>query len=284
MCLLALSAGTAASVFFLEEVQPYPKTVSAVADLQTLKEASIERMINRTSKNKRRLPVYAHRGFEENALENSFESFDAALLAGCPQVELDVRKSSDGVFYVVHDADLKSVAGQKGAIGRMTSAELDAVIMKNGEKVHSLEEIIDRYGTQMMYLVEFKEDESDIEPFVQVLKKHPAAAANVQVQSFYDGVIHRIHERFPNMHTQLLINEPADVDRALAMDWLDALAIDQAIISENRIRKIHEAGKECWIWTVDNPDNIRRFLSWGADGVITNLTSAVEIGKEYRNR
>lgn len=252
-------------------------------DLDTLREMSLNRLMNMTSKNKKRLPVYAHRGFEENALENSFESFDAALLAGCPQIELDVRLSSDGVLYVVHDADLKSIAGSSGAISSMSSEQLDATTMKNGEKVHSLKEIVQRYGTQMMYLVEFKEDEQDIEPFVDVIRSYPQAAANIQVQSFYKGVIERIHNRFPNMFTQLLINEPSDVQKAIDLDWLDSLAIDQAIISKNRIEKVHEAGKECWIWTVDNPQNIRRFLSWGADGVITNLTSAVEIGKEYRN-
>lgn len=281
--ILAIGLGAAASVFFLREIDPYPPVDQAVMDLDTLREMSLNRLMNMTSKNKKRLPVYAHRGFEENALENSFESFDAALLAGCPQIELDVRLSSDGVLYVVHDADLKSIAGSSGAISSMSSEQLDATTMKNGEKVHSLKEIVQRYGTQMMYLVEFKEDEQDIEPFVDVIRSYPQAAANIQVQSFYKGVIERIHNRFPNMFTQLLINEPSDVQKAIDLDWLDSLAIDQAIISKNRIEKVHEAGKECWIWTVDNPQNIRRFLSWGADGVITNLTSAVEIGKEYRN-
>lgn len=283
--LISIAAGAlgiAGTIYFLQKIVPYPATADSSLDLQTVYEMSLERLKNRSSKSLRRIPVFAHRGFEENALENSFASFDAALLAGCPQIELDVRASKDGVLYVVHDRDLKSIAGEKGVISEMSSEELDQIIMKNGEKVHTLAEVVDRYKNQLIYLVEFKEDLQDITPFTDVVDAYPQYAANLQVQSFYPEVLKMVHKRFPNMFVQLLVNDYRKVDEAIAADWLDSIALDQAILSKDRIEKIHEAGKECWIWTVDDPKNIDRFLEWGADGVITNYSSAVEIAKKFR--
>src|SRR4051794_28174912 len=46
--------------------------------------------------------ILAHRGFAREAPENSLEAFRAALGAGAPHLETDVRATSDGVPVLVH--------------------------------------------------------------------------------------------------------------------------------------------------------------------------------------
>lgn len=240
-----------------------------------------DRMLNTPSKHLSRIPVFAHRGFVEDSLYNSYQSFDLALLSGCPQIELDVRSSSDGVLYVSHDENLKDISASDWNISEHTSAELDGILMKNGEKLHRLSEVLERYRDQLIYLVEIKDENPDPEPFLDAVRSHPELAENIQVQSFYAPVLENIHNELPNMFVQYLINDSAKVNEALGYEWLDSLAIDQAITSQDRINKIHEAGKEVWIWTVDDINNVHRYLSWNADGVITDLESAVAVYKEY---
>lgn len=239
-----------------------------------------ERLLNRTSKDLTRIPVFAHRGFVNDTVDNSYAAFDLALLSGCPQIELDVRASSDGVYYVSHDDNIKSISGLDWFISEHTSAELDGVLMKNGEKLHRLSEVVERYRDQMIYLVEIKDETDDPAPFLDVVKGHPQLAQNIQVQSFYAPVLENIHKELPNMFVQWLINDSSLVDQALNYDWLDSLALDHKLISQDRVSTIHENGKEVWLWTVDNLDDIHRYLSWGVDGVITDLDSAVALYKE----
>ncbi|MBF0578457.1 glycerophosphodiester phosphodiesterase [Erysipelotrichaceae bacterium RD49] len=239
-----------------------------------------ERLLNQSSKQLFRIPVFAHRGFVKDSLDNSYASYDLALLSGCPQIELDVHASSDGVLYVSHDNNLSSISGSNWNITDHTSAELDGILMKNGEKLHRLSEVVERYRDQIIYLVELKDDNPDPEPFLDVVRGHPKLAENIQVQSFYPEVLENIRAQLPNMFVQYLVNDRNTMNEALQMEWLDSLALDQKLVNQNVIDLVHSTGKEIWVWTVDSVDKVREYLAQGVDGVITDLDSAVVIYKE----
>ncbi|WP_323089087.1 glycerophosphodiester phosphodiesterase [Allobaculum sp. JKK-2023] len=239
-----------------------------------------ERLLNRSSKSLSRIPVFAHRGFVNDSLDNSYASFDLALLSGCPQIELDVHASSDGVLYVSHDNNLSGISGSNWKITDHTSAELDGILMKNGEKLHRLSEVIERYRDQMIYLVELKDDSPDPAPFLDVVRGHPQLAENIQVQSFYPEVLENIRTELPNMFVQYLVNDRNTYNEALKMEWLDSIALDQKLVSQDVINQVHQSSKEIWVWTVDSIDKVREYLRMGVNGVITDLDSAVIIYKE----
>ena len=47
--------------------------------------------------------ILAHRGYHAAVAENTFEAFEAAIMAGVNGIETDVRLSRDGVPVLVHD-------------------------------------------------------------------------------------------------------------------------------------------------------------------------------------
>lgn len=240
------------------------------------------RELNTSSKELSRIPVFAHRGFsEQNSMGNSFEAFDLALLSGCPQIELDVRSSADDILYVSHDDNLSLISASNWNISEHTSDELDGILMKNGEKLHRLSEVFDRYRDQMVYLVELKDDSSNPKSFLDVVAGYPKLAQNIQAQSFNQALLENVHNELPNMFVQLLVSDSNKLWEGIQSPWLDSIAIDQNILSWDLIGTIHEANKEVWVWTVDKLDDVHRYLSWGVDGVITDLDSAVIIFKEY---
>lgn len=276
---VAVVAGFAAGGWLYMQF-PHPAYADGQLSEEEIEAMVRQRMMNQTSKGLDRIPVFAHRGFVEDSLDNTFASFDLALLSGCPQIELDVRCSSDGVLYVCHDDTLKAVADLGWKVKEHTSEELDGVILKNGEKLHRLSEVIGRYRDQLIYLIEFKDELSDPKPFLDVVEAWPQYTSTMQIQSFYPETLESIHKKLPNLFVQLLIQDYKVVDDAMTWPWLDSLALSDKLISEDRIHAIHEAGKEVWLWTIDDPEAIHRYLSWGADGVITDLDSAVTIYKE----
>lgn len=276
---LALVCSLGCTFVFDQKLDPLTLMPGVYSNEEMVKQAN-DRLVNRTSKELTRIPVFAHRGFVNGTVDNSYAAFDLALQAGCPQIELDVRSSADGVYYVSHDDNIKSISGLDWWISQKTSAELDGVLMSNGEKLHRLSEVVERYRDQMIYLVEIKDESGDPWPFLDVVRGHPQLAQNIQVQSFDIKVLEAIHSELPNMFVQWLVNDHHKVDEALSYDWLDSIALDHILISEDRVNTIHEHQKEVWLWTVDDLNMIHTYLSWGVDGVITNLESAVSLYKE----
>ena len=71
------------------------------------------------------IEVVVHRGANFLAPENTLPSARAALKYGAEWIELDVRKSKDGVLYNLHDETLDRTTDGHGAIHLVTSSEIE---------------------------------------------------------------------------------------------------------------------------------------------------------------
>ena len=68
--------------------------------------------------------LIVHRGMHAVATENTLEAFQAALDYGADGVELDVRRSADGVLYCFHDSWLDRMTTSFGYVEHMTYPEV----------------------------------------------------------------------------------------------------------------------------------------------------------------
>ena len=71
------------------------------------------------------IEVVVHRGANFLAPENTLPSARAALKYGAEWIELDVRKSKDGVLYNLHDETLDRTTDGCGLIHMVVSSEID---------------------------------------------------------------------------------------------------------------------------------------------------------------
>lgn len=71
------------------------------------------------------IEVVVHRGANFLAPENTLSSARAALTYGAEWIELDVRKSKDGVLYNLHDETLDRTTDGHGPIHLVASSEID---------------------------------------------------------------------------------------------------------------------------------------------------------------
>ncbi|WP_162176170.1 glycerophosphodiester phosphodiesterase [Bifidobacterium magnum] len=269
-----------------------PVKLHADAQLRAMTLASISTTLNHVSHEvsvelkqpldtHKRMPVFAHRGFvTPGVIENSFASFDAALASDCPQIELDVRQSRDGVYYVSHDATLNRDAGINERIADLSSDQLDALHLKNGENVHRLSDVFNRYGSRMYYLVEFKDPHANVNEFRNLMAQHAELTDRVEVHSFYDCVLHRLDDVMPHMYKQLLIGHRSAIMQHINEPYIDSLALAKHLATPETVERIHNAGKEVWTWTVSKPSVIRANFRAGVDGVITDLPTAPKIVAE----
>lgn len=80
--------------------------------------------------------ILGHRGYSSKHLENSMESFRAALAAGMDGFELDTQPTRDGVSLILHDDTVDRTALGSGVLRRMKAAEVPK--LRNGEALPHL--------------------------------------------------------------------------------------------------------------------------------------------------
>lgn len=75
--------------------------------------------------------IVAHRGDWQNAPENSLRAIQAAADKKIEIAEIDVRRSSDGVFFLMHDETLERTAGRSEQAQSLTWKELSKTRLRN---------------------------------------------------------------------------------------------------------------------------------------------------------
>ncbi|MBY5867789.1 glycerophosphodiester phosphodiesterase family protein [Rhizobium leguminosarum] len=79
----------------------------------------------------RQCAIVAHRGVWQDAPENSLLSIQRAIDAGYDVVEIDVRRTADGEFVLLHDDTLERMAGLCSEPEQLTLEELTSISLRN---------------------------------------------------------------------------------------------------------------------------------------------------------
>ncbi|RRD26847.1 glycerophosphodiester phosphodiesterase [Brucellaceae bacterium VT-16-1752] len=101
----------------------------------------------------RQCAIVAHRGIWSDAPENSLLSIRRAIEAGYDVVEIDVRRTADGEFALLHDDTLERMASVDKEPEQLTLADLTSLALRNrdggpenpftGEKLPSLRDVFE---------------------------------------------------------------------------------------------------------------------------------------------
>ncbi len=73
----------------------------------------------------RPIEIVCHKGANEYAPENTYAAAQLCVDWGVDYVEIDVRTSKDGVFYLLHDATLERTTTGQGYLHQFTADALD---------------------------------------------------------------------------------------------------------------------------------------------------------------
>lgn len=89
----------------------------------------------------RKVFVVAHRGDWRNAPENSLQAFKNCIDMGVDMIELDLKKSKDGVLVIMHDNTLDRTTTGHGRPSDFTLDELKKLRLKSGHGIASRHQI-----------------------------------------------------------------------------------------------------------------------------------------------
>lgn len=253
--------------------------------------------------------LISHRGYSSVYPENTMSAFAGALDIGADYIELDVQITKDGQIVVFHDDYLKRITGMEGMIADYTYDELcnfDAGSWKDQaysfERIPLLSDVLQLVKTNnsdntlanhtKVYLeiknismtapcvIERDEnglDSSEItnyeNAFVKAVYDEVSKAEmldDVVFASFvypYMAEVKRINEEQP------IIYIASYIDENLFNNYpAEYYGLERSLITKSVVDSIHEYGSEIFVWTVDNPMEMREYCLLGVDGIITNCS------------
>ncbi|HRT08703.1 MAG TPA: glycerophosphodiester phosphodiesterase family protein [Candidatus Paceibacterota bacterium] len=112
--------------------------------------------------------VIAHRGHHARAHENTLTALREAADAGADYVEMDVRRTADGHYVLLHDSTVDRTTNGRGSVGRMTLAELRALEVRDParpevkpDRIPTLPEALAAVKGRIHVYLDFKEGERE---------------------------------------------------------------------------------------------------------------------------
>jgi glycerophosphoryl diester phosphodiesterase len=251
--------------------------------------------------------LVAHRGGAKLAPENTLPAFRSAVEEwGADMLEMDVRLTRDGRVVVIHDDTVDRTTDGTGLVSDLTLAEvreLDAgyhfvdldgrpKFRGRGVRVPTFGEVVDACPSVWLN-VEVKEA-AVAGPLVEEIRKH---------RQEHRVLVAAEHER--NRQDALGYEGPWGASRRdSALFWLlhrvpggraytprvDVFQLPEKwkglrIVTSRFVREAHRRNIPVHVWTVDDPDDMRRLLSLGVDAILSDrpdLLSDVLVGLSGR--
>jgi len=241
--------------------------------------------------------IFAHRGGSKVVPEDTVEGFhEAKRLSGPIVVELDVHASADGVLVVTHDAQVDRTTDGTGLVGEMTLSELQRLDAGyrfssdgstfpwrgKGVKIPTLETIYREFPDDPVN-IEVKGSRPGIEESIARTIEETGAAARTLVVADRLSTIRRFRRASKGTvatgaaPVELLafwLSSAAGLPRLLDPQFQALQAPEKfkglRIVTPRLVRDAHEQALRVDVWTIDEERDMRRLLSLGVDGIMTD--------------
>ena len=228
--------------------------------------------------------AFAHRGGSGTAgnvgIENSMAAFAHAYDLGYRYLETDVRATSDGVVYAVHDEALDRLTGSSDAVAALTAESLDLQRLDQREPFARLAALYEAFPDARLN-IDLKSEDA-VAPTCALVREQGAVDRTL-LASFSHRRLRRARRLLPDVATSASTVEvalvkllPAPLLRRLRLAPV-CLQVPAArgrlqVVTRRFVRTAHALGLQVHVWTVDEPAEMRRLLDLGVDGIITDRT------------
>jgi glycerophosphoryl diester phosphodiesterase len=247
-----------------------------------------------------KIQVVGHRGASGYAPETTIASYRMAIQMGANYVEADVHRSKDGVFVAIHDSDISRTTNGKGFVADHTLAELKALDAGSwfnkafpekarpdysGLRVPTLQEVMDvAQESNAGLFIEIKDPERypplavsyqqsavSLESALLSLIHSSPIANRTRVLSFSADSLRRIKELDASVPTVFLVAKSNENPVQATLDIpADELGILHTRATPALVEEAHQSGILISVWTVDQPEDMKRMIAMGVDRITTN--------------
>lgn len=235
--------------------------------------------------------VLAHRGLitavggDSGVWENSAAAFAAAHAAGADYIESDCQVTADGDVVLFHDATLERLVGDPRAVREVRTRELRAVFADHGGLL-TVGEALASFP-DVRFNIDVK-TAAAVEPLGPILAEH---THRVLVTSFSDAnrraTLASVLRAGASMRpatsggsrtiAELRALSALHLSPARVLRDIDALQIPERhgalkVLTPALLHAAHRHGVEVHVWTVNVPEDMRRLVASGVDGIVSDCS------------
>ncbi len=248
--------------------------------------------------------LFAHRGARAELPENTIPAFQRALDIGVDVLETDLHMTADGHIVAAHDPSGERMAGVPAQFRHVPLCDVKSwdaghgFVDESGERpfvgrgyvISTLEELLVEFPSTPLNVDIKQLDPPIYRPLLDLLRR-THSAERVTVASFHTRAMVAFRRLGYEGKTTLsrgeLVSFLALPGRPWSWLWkrLGGLA-DAAQIpthggpirldTRRQIARFHQLGLRVDYWTVNEPDEARRLLELGADGIMTDDPAAIK--------
>ena len=246
--------------------------------------------------------VIAHRGGSGLWPENTLYAFEKAAALGVDSLETDVTATADGILVLIHDDTVDRTTDGAGPVDGCTLENLKQLdagywwtadggssypFRAQGITIPTLDEVLTALPA-MDFTIEIKDTRPATAAALCETIRNRGAAGRVVVASVHGRVMQHFRSICPQVTTAAAFPEVMllfGLDRvrlahlysvpaqtlAIPQSWpLSPLPLEMTVADGHFLATAHGRGIEVRVWTVNDGDDMRRYLDLNADGIITD--------------
>ena len=230
--------------------------------------------------------IIAHRGASYLAPENTM----ASVMLGWEKdadVEVDVHLSKDNRIVVIHDDSTKHITGTDLKVRETTSEELrklDYGSFKGekfaGEPIPFLDDVLKTIPPERKLYIEIKCGK-EILPFLRQTITESDKISQIVIIGFDLEVVtsskqlidiptYWLRGTKKVKETEEWIPHDPELVQTVKNRGLDGLDVHYAGVTKEFVDAVKAAGQKLYVWTVDDPEEAKRLIRLGVNGITTN--------------
>ncbi len=252
-----------------------------------------------------RAEIIAHGGGQGARPPNTIVALEAALAMGADVLEVDAQLTRDGILILRHDATLDRTTDMSGRIADMDYSEIARAdagandvagrdFSGEGIRAPKLSDALAAFP-DARWIIEIKPDTEEAARAMCRDIRAAGAATRALVASFHDAAMAAFRRACPEVATSMSSREATRFVLAAYVGLakflpLEAVALQipeesggLRLVTPRTIGAARRRGVRMQIWTINDPEDMRRLLSLGVDGVMTDrvdlLKDAVDAAK-----
>ena len=214
-----------------------------------------------------------HRGASGEAPENTLYAIRRALEQGADGVEVDVHATCDGQLVVIHDATVDRTTDGCGPVAEMTLEAVRSLNAGGGEKVPTLWEVIRLVAGRAWLNIELKAKGTALRVVQEVERAVEELGARREaftISSFDADELTLAAGRGIPIGV-LDSGRRRGVNRLVRRLNATTLHLSRRVVNPRRVAFARAMGVRLLVYTVNEPDEMRRLAALGVDGIFTDF-------------
>ena len=194
--------------------------------------------------------------------------------------ELDVQMLGDGTIVVLHDDNLRRTTGVDKNVWEVTYDDIKDLDNGSffdesyaGTTIPTLDDVmrLAGRGKNKLYLnIEIKRnghDDGIVEKVVEIIRKNNYMDYCDVTSQDYETLeeVRKVDPKILTAYTSAI--GIGDIE---SLGAADIISIQETFATYENIDRIHRAGKRVFVWTVNEEDTMKKFVSLNVDAILTN--------------